>query len=416
MSTVQIFLSLFLTLFAVRFLLERGLAILNTKYVLSKSREIPKILKGTVSQENYRQSINYTLTRTRFGHLEDAVGSILTLVYLFSGFIPWLYSQAQGLLPLGELGQCVILILIFTILNSLVGLPLEMYETFVIENRFGFNKTTPSTFWLDKLKSLILLFLIGIPFFYFLFIFITRTGPFWWLAAALFVMGFQFLMMILYPIVIAPFFNKFTPLEEGELKIHLENLAKKCQFAACGIFVIDGSKRSSHSNAYFTGIGKARRIVLFDTLIQQLAIGELSAVLAHEIGHYKKKHILKILILSSSLTVIGFYILSLLLNWQPMYQAFGITDSSVAVKILIFSLVGGAFTFWLGPFFNALSRKHEYEADRYAAEQTGQPQTMESALIKLSEKNLSNLTPHPAYSTYHYSHPTLVERITALRR
>ena len=302
----------------------------------------------------------------------------------------------------------------FSFLSGILSLPLELYETFRLEARFGFNQTTTGTFWLDKLKGLLLALVIGVPFLYALLAFVIYTGALWWLWAALFVIAFQLALTIIYPLLIAPLFNKFTPLAEGELKQRLEELARQCAFAVRGIFVMDGSKRSAHSNAYFTGLGRARRIVLYDTLIKQMSVPELAAVLAHEIGHYKKKHILKMLALSSVLTLCGFYVLSLLLYWKPLYAAFRLGAPSVPMGLLVFSLIAGHLAFWAKPFFSWLSRKYEYQADAYAAGQAGAA-PMETALIKLFEKNLSTLLPHPLYSAYHYSHPTLAERIRALR-
>jgi STE24 endopeptidase len=413
--TSQTFLIIFLSLLALEFLIERFLSFLNVRHVLAHKETVPEAVKGIISDQNYQKSIKYTLTNAWFGNITAIVDLIIVLFLLFSGILSTLYHvlQNQGLEGL-HLGVAFFFSLIF--INSLLHLPFEVYETFSIEAKFGFNQTTVETFIMDKIKGTLLLVVIGTPFFYALLAFVSMTGKLWWLWATFFVIGFQFVMMVLFPIFIAPIFNKFSPLEDSDLKKKLEELAQKCHFAARGIFVMDGSKRSNHSNAYFTGLGKARRIVLYDTLIQQMDISELVAVLAHEIGHFKKKHIVKMLIISSLFTGLGFYVLSLLINWLPMYHAFGIQEPSIPMGIVIFSFTAGIFTFWISPIMNALSRKHEYEADAYAAEQTHEPQSLESGLLKLSEKNLSNLTPHPAYSAYHYSHPTLVERITALRK
>jgi STE24 endopeptidase len=405
----------FLFFFFLDFIIERVLSFLNVRHVLANRDQIPSAVKETVSPETYRKSIEYTLAKSRLDHLEAIIGAILTLFFLFSGYLPWLqkiFSHAPG----NELFQNVLLIFAFMIVSGLLALPLELYSTFRLEARFGFNKMTVSTFIIDQIKSLALMLILGIPFLYFLLFFMTQSGPWWWLWSALFVIGFQCLMIWIYPVFIAPLFNKFTPLQEGELKTDLEKLARECQFAAQGIFVMDGSKRSAHSNAYFTGFGKARRIVLFDTLIQQLNSSELVAVLAHEIGHFKKKHIIKMFVLSTFLTVLGFYVLSLIIDWKPLYDAFGIHQPSISVRLIVISLISGAFTFWLSPLFHSLSRKHEYEADAYASAQTGNAEFLVGALFKLSEKNLSNLTPHPAFSWYHYSHPTLLERLAALRK
>jgi STE24 endopeptidase len=415
MPDYQIFKIVFLVLFSLHFLFERILSVLNTRHVLANKDQVPAAVSGVVSPETYSRSIEYTLAKARFGHVSAVWSTLVVMAFLFgdliSGFVAF-----TGFLEFEEIGWGVALIVAISIANSLMHLPLEIYGTFFLEKRFGFNKTTIGTFIVDKIKGLLLLGVLGIPFLYALIYFVTQSGDLWWLWAALFVIGFQFLMMILFPLVIAPLFNKFTPLQDGELKSKLDELARKCDFATRGIFVVDGSKRSTHSNAYFTGIGKARRIVLFDTLIQQLSVAELTAVLAHEIGHYKKKHIVKFLAISVAFTFAGFYILNLVIDWDPMYQAFSLGVPSRAKGLIVISLIAGSFTFWLEPLMNRLSRKHEYEADAYAVEQTGSSEPMQGALLKLHEKNLSNMTPHPLFSAYHYSHPTLLERLKALGR
>lgn len=406
-----IVLLLFLIFFSVHLLVERGLSLLNSRHVYARRNELPPA--DIMAPDAYAKSIDYALTRARFGHVADFIGSGETLFFLFSGFIPMLNEWIRGF-GFGTLTSGVLLIAAFSVVQMMLGLPLQLYSTFRIESRFGFNTTTARTFWMDRVKGLVLAAVIGIPVLYAVLAFIEYSGPLWWLWASLAMIGFQFVMMILFPIFIAPWFNKFTPIDEGALKARLEQLARQCDFAARGIFVMDGSKRSAHSNAFFTGIGKGRRIVLFDTLIQQMQVEELAAVLAHEIGHYKKKHIIKTVVLSSLMMVAGFYILSVLIDWRPLYDAFNVGPPSKAVGVLLFMLISGEFTFWVGPFFSALSRKHEYEADAYAKQQTSGP-PMISALLKLSEKNLGTLHPHPAYSAYHYSHPTVLERIAALK-
>jgi STE24 endopeptidase len=244
---------------------------------------------------------------------------------------------------------------------------------------------------------------------------INATGSFWWLWAFLFITLFQLLVIVIFPTFIAPWFNKFEPLQEGELRTRILALAEQVGFKTSGIFAMDGSKRSSHSNAYFTGIGKSKRIVLFDTLLDQMSIDQSLAVLAHEMGHYKMKHIQRMLIVQTVFLLVGLYVLSWLLDWQPLYAAFGLTPSHHAALVL-FSLLSGTMTFFLGPLMHLLSRKHEYEADRFAALTLRDGKAMEGALIDLTVKNLSNLTPHPWYSAYHYSHPTPAERIRAIRQ
>jgi len=414
MGEHEIFLYAFLGFVALRVVIERTLAVLNARYVAALRGQIPESLKDVITPETYERSIDYALARTRFGHVSALFDVGITLLFIYSPILAG-FNVVLRMLERPELTHGVLLILWFTVAHSLMHLPLGIYGTFFLEAKFGFNKTTWGTFWLDKIKGIGLALVIGAPFLYALLFIVNSGWPLWWLWSALFIIGFQFLMMILFPLVIAPLFNKFTPLQDGELKTSLETLAKKCDFSTNGIFVVDGSKRSAHSNAYFTGIGKARRIVLFDTLIQQLSVSELAAVLAHEIGHYKRKHIVKMLVLSSGLTVAGVWIMSQMIEWRPMFQAFSIAMDDTAMGLILFTIVIGDFTFWVGPLFHKLSRQHEYEADAYAREAVSDYRPLEGALLKLFEKNLATLTPHPAFSTWHYSHPTLLERLKALK-
>ena len=421
MAYDRIVLIVFLTFFALEFFLERALAILNAKHVKAHAASVPAALTGIVDPETYRKSVDYTLARAAFGHFEAFEDAMLKLLFLFAGVLPWLSALSARFVPNEYLCGAMFL-LAFSFLRALISMPLDLYSTFKIEAKFGFNKTTFGTWLMDRIKGAILATLVGAPFIMALLWLTLRTGAFWWLWAALFVIAFQFLAMILYPMIIAPLFNKFKPLEEGELSRALTELAQRCQFGASGIFVMDGSRRSAHSNAYFTGVGGARRIVLYDTLVEQLTPPELSAVLAHEIGHYKLKHIPKGMVLGCAMTLAGFYTLNLVLHWPPLYAAFGgaawpadsHTPLGVAQGFAICSLISGPLSFWTGPLFNALSRKYEYEADAYARAQTS-AEPMRGALLKLFEKNLSNLTPHPLFSAYHYSHPALIERLDALK-
>jgi STE24 endopeptidase len=404
---------LFLIFFALHLAVERVLALLNSRYVYAHRDAVPEPVRDAISPETYAKSIDYALARARFGHVAALIGAAEVLFFLFSGFIGWLHEWIRTF-QFSELTDGVVLLLGFMLIRTLIDLPLQLYSTFRLESRFGFNKTTPHTFWMDRIRGLLLSLVLGAPFAYGVLAFIMYSGSLWWLWASLFVIAFQAAMMVIVPIFIMPLFNKFTPLQDGELKSRLESLAQACRFAARGIFVMDGSKRSAHSNAYFTGLGKSRRIVLFDTLIAQLSTEELAAVLAHEIGHYKRKHIVQWLIVSSFSVFAGFVVLSLLIDWRPLYEAFNVGAQSKAVGVVVFMLISGTFTFWIGPLFSALSRQHEYEADAYAARQTS-AEPMSTALLKLTEKNLGTLKPHPLYSAYHYSHPTTLERIGALR-
>jgi STE24 endopeptidase len=297
---------------------------------------------------------------------------------------------------------------------SLPGLPVDWVEQFRLEEKFGFNTTTQKTWWLDRFKGLLLAIILGYPLLVLVLKFVEWKADYWWLWAWGAMMGFQLLMTVLAPVLIMPLFNKFTPLPEGSLRERLNGLAERTDFRAKSIQVMDGSKRSRHSNAFFTGFGRFRKIVLFDTLIAQLNEPELEAVLAHEIGHYKKKHIPKFLAASALGTLGGFYVIAFLARQNWFYHAFGFEPGSVAPAFLLFGLLTGTVTFWLSPLLHAWSRRYEYQADAYAANVMNEPRSLIGALRKLSEKNLSNLTPHPLYSGFYYSHPTLLERERAL--
>jgi len=301
------------------------------------------------------------------------------------------------------------------LLLTLASLPTDLYSTFGLEARFGFNKTTVRLYVTDRLKGLILGLVIGVPFLWVILWLMDVMGAYWWLWAFGFMTAFQLVMIVIFPALIAPWFNKFEPLKDGEFRERILALASQLGFQTSGIFTMDGSKRSAHSNAYFTGIGKAKRIVLFDTLIEQMTMEQGLAVLAHEMGHYKMKHIRRMLLVQTVFLFVGLYLLSWLLNAPWFFSAFGLTPSNHAALVL-FSIVSGPATFYLGPLMNRLSRHHEYEADRFAAKTLGEGKPMEEALINLTVKNLSNLNPHPWYSAYHYSHPTPAERISAIRQ
>jgi STE24 endopeptidase len=289
-----------------------------------------------------------------------------------------------------------------------------VYLQFVVEQRFGFNRMTPRVFVADVLKSAAVSIVLIAPLLLALFWFVDRAGRWWWLLGFAGVSLFQLAVTVLYPTVIAPLFNKFTPLEEGSLRERIYALASRLGFATRGIFVMDGSRRSAHSNAYFAGLGRARRIVLYDTLVRSLSEESLVAVLAHEIGHEKSHHIRQRMAFSLLMLLAGFWVLSLLLPFEPFTRAFGFERPSPHALLVIVSFCAGPFTFFLSPLSAAWSRRHEYQADRFAVDATGGAAGLKAALIGLGRRNLSNLTPHPLYSFYTYTHPTLAERIAAL--
>ena len=415
----QLIVGLFLVFFALEFVVEFGLNEANLRHVRRcwAERKIPDFFQRSMGSEEYEKSVQYTLAKGRFQRGAELYGRLVILIVLFSGLLPFLDRVSRDLtsgfsvMHLQGLIFCFGVALVFSIAN----LPTDLYSTFKLEARFGFNKITWKLYLIDKLKELLLGILIGLPFLFVVLWLMQATGSYWWIWTFFFVAGFELLMVIVYPTLIAPLFNKFEPLPEGELRNQILRLADRVGFKTNGIFSMDGSKRSAHSNAYFTGIGKAKRIVLFDTLIAQMTIDQALAVLAHEMGHYKKKHIRRMLVVQTVFLFFGLYILSLLIDYKPLFVAFGLDAPSNPAALVLFSLLAGPATFFLIPLINLLSRKHEYEADRFAVETLRNRQPMEEALVNLTVKNLSNLTPHPWYSAYHYSHPTPVERINAIR-
>lgn len=412
MTGTQI-LTFYLIFFILEFAWETLLDVLNIRYVRANADAPPDAFKAVVDSETYKKSVDYTITKARFGLISSAFSSGFLLFIILSGSLG-VIDQKVARLGLGEYTHGVIYVFALSILFSLVSLPFSLYSTFVIEEKFGFNKLTFKLFVIDLLKSLLLAAILLTPLLYALFWFMDTTGVYWWLYAFLFITTFQLLMIVIYPTFIAPIFNKFTPLEEGRLKEMILAIAKKCAFRTSGIFKMDGSKRSKHSNAYFTGIGRTKRIVLFDTLIETLTESQVVSVLAHEIGHEKKNHIKKVLAVSLLSMLAGLFVLSLLLHYEPFFQAFGISAPSFHTAVVIFGFCAGPFTFFLSPLSSILSRKYEYQADRFAVSATGAAEGLKNALLKLSKDNLSNLTPHPWYSFYHYSHPTLAERLAAM--
>jgi STE24 endopeptidase len=386
---------------------------LNLSHARAHSAEVPDAFKGVVDENTYRKSVEYTLAKGKFDQIETAFQVAILLVTLFSGLLPWAFNLFTQSLGSSALAMAVFLFAIGLAL-SLPGLPLAWYDQFKLEERFGFNTSTQKIWWLDRLKGLLLGVILGYPLLVLILKFVDWTGSLWWLWAWAALLAFQMIMAVLAPVLILPLFNKFTALPEGSLRDRLLRLAEKTCFRARSIQVMDGSKRSRHSNAFFTGFGQFRKIVLFDTLIQQLAEPELEAVLAHEIGHFKKKHIPKMLAISALASLIGFYCLSLLAKQDWFYRAFGFAPGNIAPALLLFGLLSGLVTFWFSPVAHWWSRRYEYQADAFAAKTMDEPRSLIAALRKLNQKNLSNLTPHPVYSGFYYSHPTLLEREQAL--
>ena len=402
----------FLALFAAQLAVETSLSLLNLRHVGRAGAGVPPPLAGQVDAETARRSRDYTLARGRFGLLHELYAAALTLLLLFSGALPAL-DRVLAQRGLSGPHRFVAFLVALSAATSLAQLPFSLYGTFVLEARFGFNRTTLRLWLVDRLKGLALGAAIGLPLLYAGYGFFALTGRAWWLWLFAFLTAVQLAMVWLYPSFIAPLFNRFSPLPGGELRTRLEAMARQAGFRTRGLYVMDASRRSGHSNAYFTGLFRPR-IVLFDTLVQRMTVDEAASVLAHEIGHYRAHHVHQRLLIGLAAQLAGLWILSLLVGWPPLFAAFGFADPSLHAALALASLCGGAFTFFLAPLESFLSRRHEFQADRYAVAIARAPGALRSALVKLNGENLSNLHPHPWYSAWHYSHPTLLERLAAI--
>lgn len=410
-----------LVLVLARAIAEWWLSQVNQLYVRAQENEVPPAFREIVDEPTYRRSVDYTLAKSRFGNVVNVFDTALLIVILFSGVLPWGFEKFTAAFGASAWAMTGFLFATGVVL-SIISLPFAWYAQFKLEDRFGFNMTTLKTWVLDRLKGFLLAVSLGFPLLVLLLKLIEWTGPNWWIWAAMLVIAFQLLLMLIAPAVIMPLFNKFTPLPEGStLRERLFALARRTDFPTRSIEVMDGSKRSRHSNAFFAGFGRFRKIVLFDTLVAQLAEPEVESVLAHEIGHYKKRHVLKLLGVSIAGVFIGFAVVAWLARQEWFYQAFGFkyhagfAAANVVPAMLLFGLLAGTISFWFSPVVHLWSRRFEYEADAFACATMGDAQPLVQALRKLTEKNLSNLTPHPLYSGFYYSHPTLLEREKALQ-
>lgn len=402
---------LILAKLAVQIWLER----LNNGHVQARVEAVPEAFRAFIDEATYRKTIAYTLAKGNFHQADLAWSALVLMGVLFSGVLPWGYDAIRS-----QFGDSVWAMAGFLFLAgvalSIPGLPMEWFAQFRLEQRFGFNTSTQATWWLDRMKGLMIGLVLLCPLLALVLKLSEWAGRWWWFWAWVAFVCFQFLMLVLAPVILLPLFNKFTPLPEGELRDRLFELARRTGFRARSIQVMDGSRRSRHSNAFFVGFGRFRKIVLFDTLIEQLPGQELEAVLAHEIGHYQRKHIPKLVAASMAGGLAGLFALFLLSEQAWFYQAFGFQTGSLVPALLIFGLISGVATFWLSPLTHFWSRKYEYEADAFAAKVMKSAAPLVGALRKLNEKNLSNLTPHPLYSGFYHSHPTLLEREAALAK
>ena len=377
--------------------------------------EVPAEFQGRIDAEAYARSQAYARATGCFALASDTIEFAATTAFILLGGFGWADEAARAL-GLGELATGLAFFALLFLLGQLLSLPFALWRTFVIEQRFGFNRTTPATFALDRLKSWFLAALIGAPLAAMVLWFFSAAGPWAWLLAWVGVTAVMLALQYLAPVAILPLFNKFTPLPDGELRQALEALARDQRFNLSGLFVIDGSRRSAKSNAYFTGLGKRKRIALYDTLIQAHSTEEIVAVLAHEVGHWKRGHVLRMT--ASTITRIGLFLflMSLFMHIPALFDAVGVEHISIHVGLVLFLLLYTPLTLALGLWDQALSRRYEFEADAFAAQATNRPEALIQALKTLSVSNLSNLTPHPAYVAVNYSHPPVLKRIEALHK
>jgi len=384
----------------------------QANYVAAHRAEVPEAFKDKVPLAAHQKAADYSQAKLKLGNIDGVLSIVVLLVLTLGGGINLAFSYWPTVIT-SPLWAGVAATASIFLLMTLIETPTSLYQTFVIEEKFGFNKSSIGQFIKDQVLQLSLGAAIGLPILALILWVMDNVGPLWWLWAWGILMGFSLLMSWLYPTVIAPLFNKFTPMEEGSLKDRIQDLLTRCGFNSQGIFIMDGSKRSGHGNAYFTGLGNNKRIVFFDNLVASLEEEELEAVLAHELGHFKCKHVIKMLIATSIMSLISFAVLGWLISQEWFYNGLGVEQASNAAALLLFMLVSSSFTFFMQPISAYFQRKFEFEADDFAAN-NAKASKMISALVKLYEENANTLTPDPLYSAFHYSHPPAAIRIAHL--
>ncbi len=414
--TATTFTTIFLACFTVMLAFQTWLALRHLAYVRAHRHAVPSEFAQSIELSAHQKAADYTNDKGRLGIVESLLEGALLLVLTLGGGLYAIDALAGQWFGDGY-ARALALVAGLTIVSSVISTPFDLYRTFQIEAKYGFNKITLKLYVLDALKGLLLAAVIGIPLLLVAFWLMDKMGSMWWLYLWLVWLAFSLTMMAVYPNFIAPLFNKFTPLTDDGLKTRIENLLARCGFATKGLFVMDGSKRSSHGNAYFTGFGKTKRIVFFDTLIERLTPTEIEAVLAHELGHFKRKHIYKMIAGQFVLTFIVLALMGWVIDKPWFYEGLGVpflaAKPHIAVSLMLFFLVLSVFTFWLTPLGSLLSRKHEFEADAYAAQQTNADDLV-TALVKLYRDNASTLTPDPLHSAVYDSHPPAAIRIAQL--
>ena len=386
---------------------------LNLSHLKKYGAEIPREFEGQIDQDLLSKTRNYTVEHTKFEFVSSVFNNIIFLVFilaLLTIYNSWIISLNYSFIVTG-----LIFFLLLSYADTILSIPFSLYSTFKIENKFGFNTMTVKLWITDTVKSLIIsTILMGLLISVGLYL-IQKSPALWWLWVWCFFLVFGIFIMYISPYVIEPLFHKFSPIGNEELESEIKNLLNKAGIRVSRIFKVDASRRTKHTNAYFTGIGKTKRIVLYDTLIEKMNRDEILAVLAHEAGHWKKKHVLKHIVTTEVIALVGIYIAFYVLQTDFLIDLFAIKQSSLFAKLILLGFIGSIILFPCSPLFNLFSRRHENEADKYSFDMTGNKESMISALVKLSKDNLSNLHPHPLYSLFHYSHPPVLERIRSIR-
>ena len=408
---------IFITALVLTTLAKLWLARRHLSYIAAHRASVPEAFNEKIPLSDHQKAADYTSAKTRFDMLGTVFDAALLLAFTLGGGIQSVSDLISTKLGTGwfdsPIAQGVATIVVVLLIYSILEAPFNLYRTFVIEARFGFNKMTFGLYLLDALKGILVGATVGLPLLFGILWLMERMGAYWWLYAWLVWVVFNLFVLFIYPSFIAPLFNKFSPMQDDALKSRIESLLAKCGFTAQGLFVMDGSKRSSHGNAYFTGFGKTKRIVFFDTLLERLSINEIEAVLAHELGHFKRRHVIKRIAATFAMSLGFLWLLGQLMQTTWFYQGLGVSAPSTAVALLLFFIILPIFSFLLGPFMSAYSRKHEFEADAYAAKQTDAADLV-NALVKLYQDNAATLTPDPLYSRFYDSHPPALARISHL--
>ena len=390
------------------------LKFLNLSYVKSHGQTVPPEFQGSIDPGHLQKISAYTFETSRMGFVESMTGNLILIVFLFGGVIGfydgWIRTYTDAFIPGG-----ILFFLVLLYAETIIGIPFSLYRNFRIESRFGFNTMTSRLWFTDLIKSTIIATLLACAVIAATLAIVASSPTWWWLWVWCFLLAFGIFMMYISPYVIEPLFFKFEPVKVEGLEEKVRALMEQAGLKVSRVFQVDASRRSKHSNAYFTGIGKVKRIVLFDTLIEQMTEEEILAVLAHEVGHWKKRHVLKRIFMTETMALAGLYGASLLLTWDGLPGLLGLEQASFYAKVVIVGLIGSIILFPFTPVFSFLSRRDEREADRFSTDLTGSAGAMASALVKLSKDNLSNIHPHPLYAAFYYSHPPVVERIRKLK-